>query len=85
MRTASRVRLVEDEDGVESYVLPADHRLPGWTVDALLADGKVEEARAELERLIMEGVDSGPGIPVTETFWDDLRAELHREAGLSGE
>jgi hypothetical protein len=70
--------LTTDSDG--NYILPADHRLPGWTVDALLDQGKVDEARAELDRLVLEGVDSGPAIEATPEFWAELRAELHREA-----
>jgi hypothetical protein len=50
------------------------------TVDVLLEQGKVEEARAEFERLILEGVDSGPAIEVTAQFWDDFRAELKQRA-----
>ena len=75
MATAPQVtkKLGLDSDG--SYILPSDHRLPGWTIEALLAEGKVEEARAELERLILEGIDSEPKIEVTPQFWADLRAE----------
>jgi hypothetical protein len=56
------------------------HTLPGYTVDALLAEGKIEEARDELERLLQEGIDSGPGIEVTPQFWEDIRAEVRRQA-----
>jgi hypothetical protein len=56
------------------------HTLPGCTVDALLEQGRVEEARAELERLVQEGIDSGPGIEVTPKFWEDIRSEVRRRA-----
>jgi len=71
-----------DSDG--NYVLPSDHRLPGWTVDALLEQGKVEEARTELERLICEGVDSGPGIEVTPEFWEELYARGRGQVRTQG-
>jgi hypothetical protein len=38
-------------------------------VTALLRAGRVHEAREELERLVLEGLDSGPGIPADEHFW----------------
>ncbi len=60
--------------------LPDDHTLPGYTVDSLLKQGKIEEAREELERLIQKGIDSGPGIEVTPQFWEDVRAEVRRRA-----
>jgi len=68
-----------DSDG--NYILPEDHKMPGWTVDALLEEGKVDEARAELEGLIMAGVDSGPGRPMTEEFFDELLARARAGAG----
>jgi hypothetical protein len=65
----------EEQDEVEEQYQPkAGHRLPGWTVDALLEQGKSKEAHLELERLIGEGVNSGPGIEATEEFWEDLYA-----------
>jgi hypothetical protein len=70
-------------DSEGNYILPKDHKLLGWTVDALLEEGKVEEARAELERLVLEGVDSGPAIEATPEFWAELRAELHRDHGIT--
>jgi hypothetical protein len=76
MATIPQTRLRIDDDG--NY-LPVGKDYPGHTVDALLADGKIEEARAELERLILEGVDSGPGIEVTPEFWEDIRSEMERK------
>ena len=79
MATVPQSSAHEDE---APYPLPADHHLPGWTVDALLAENKVEEARAEFERLLDEGLDSGDAVEMTEEDWDAFRAELHREAKL---
>ena len=67
-----------DIDGND--IIPADHKLPGWTVNALLDQGKVEEARAEFERLIQEGIDSGPGIEGTPQFYEDVLTEVDRRA-----
>jgi hypothetical protein len=77
MATIPQNRLRIDKDG--NYVLNGKD-YPGHTVDALLEQGKVEEARDEFERLILEGVDSGPGIEITPKFWDDLRVELKQRA-----
>jgi hypothetical protein len=67
-----------DRDG--NYVAPKGYRMPGWTVDALLEEGKVEEARAELERLVLEGVDSGPAIEATPEFWEALHSKARAKA-----
>jgi len=37
---------------------------------------KQEEEQERLEALLLEGLDSGPGIEVTPEFWKELRAEL---------
>jgi hypothetical protein len=64
----------EQDEVEEAYQPTPGHKLPGWTVDALLEQGKSKEAHLELERLIGEGVNSGPGIEATEVFWEDLYA-----------
>ena len=50
--------LVEEDDLAEPYIQPG-HTLPGYTVDRLIEQGKLDEARQELERLLLEGLDSG--------------------------
>jgi hypothetical protein len=71
-----------DEDDVlsESYKPKGDYSFPEDKMNALLAEGRDEEARVELVHLLQEGVDSGPGIPVTPEFWTELRTELHERA-----
>jgi len=49
--------------------------LPGHTVDALLDQGKVEEAKAELERLLLEGLNSGSPRQMDEALFDEIVAE----------
>jgi hypothetical protein len=51
---------------------------PESTIDALLASGDIEGARAEFERLCLESLDSGPAIEVTPKFWGEFRTNLHR-------
>ena len=75
MATSPRSQHLDEIE--EDFDFAADGaKLPGHTVDALLVQGKVEEARAELERLIQEGIDSGPGKPMTE----DLRQQILAKA-----
>jgi len=47
-------------------------RLPGNTVSSLLAHGHDDQARDELDRLLAEGIHSGPSIPMTEDLLEDL-------------
>jgi len=77
----AKSRITYSEDGTPE--LPNDHTLPGYTVDVLLVQGKIQGAREELERLVQEGIDSGPGIEVTPQFWEDIRAEVLRRANES--
>jgi antitoxin ParD1/3/4 len=39
-------------------------------------DQQQEEEQERLETLLLEGLDSGPGIKVTPELWKELRAEL---------
>jgi hypothetical protein len=49
--------------------------LPGHTIDAFLVQGKVEEARVELERLALEGLDSGKPRLMTEELLQEIAAK----------
>ncbi len=44
----------------------------------LLRNAQKEEEEARIEKLLLEGLNSGPGIPVTPAFWDDLKTETKR-------
>jgi hypothetical protein len=55
-------------------------KLPGYTVDALLAEGKVDEARDELERLLQEGIDSGVSPESAGDMMERLRAKVRARA-----
>jgi hypothetical protein len=57
-----------------------DSQRPGDSVDRLLEKGDTAAARAELERLLLEGMNSSSAIEATPQFWADLRTKLHREA-----
>ena len=54
--------------------------LPGHTIDVLRAEGKPAEARAEFERLIQEGADSGINSRPPAAIFDAVRAEIRNRA-----
>ncbi len=76
MATAPQPKWIDDED----YVKPG-HKLPGHTIDALIEEGKLDEAREELENLMLAGVDSGPGRVVTEEYAEEMVARARLRAG----
>ncbi|HXE08996.1 MAG TPA: hypothetical protein VN612_13935 [Acidobacteriaceae bacterium] len=59
---------------------PHSPTLPGHTVDELRAQGKAAEARAEFERLIQEGVESGIDSRTPAAIFDSVRAEIRARA-----
>lgn len=44
-------------------------------LEALVARTKAGEQR--LESLLIEGLDSGPSMPLDDSRWQDIRAEVH--------
>jgi ABC-type xylose transport system substrate-binding protein len=79
MATSPQPRNLDELE--EDFASAADGaKLSGHTVDVLLAQGKIEEARAELERLIQEGIDSGPGKPMTEDLLQQVLAKARSRA-----
>ena len=54
----------------------ADHAVPGHSVDVLRAQGKAAEARAEFERLIQEGAESGIDPRLPAAIFDAVRAQI---------
>ena len=44
----------------------------------LIRDAQKQSAKERLEKLLLEGLDSGPGIEVTPEFWAEARRELER-------
>ena len=56
--------------------------LPGSRIDELLATGDIDAARAEFERLCVEGLEGEP-VAMTSEAWEQFRLELHRKAQLA--
>ena len=42
----------------------------------LLRDAQKRKAEAKLEKLLLEGIESGAGVPVTPEWWENIRSEL---------
>ena len=47
---------------------------------SLVREQQRQEAQDRLDALLLEGLDSGPAIPVTPEYWSNLKARLHAEA-----
>jgi hypothetical protein len=45
---------------------------------------RVAQRRENLERLLQEGLDSGPPIPVTPEFWEDMRRRVEEKLAAKG-
>lgn len=50
----------------------------GVYVAALIAADYKQWARENLERLLLEGIESGPATPMTRRDWDDLRLRVRQ-------
>jgi antitoxin ParD1/3/4 len=62
---------------VEEQVASGDYKTASHYIQELIrAAQKRAEADARLEELLLEGLDSGPGIDVTPEFWEKMRSEL---------
>jgi antitoxin ParD1/3/4 len=48
---------------------------------SLLREAQEKEENARLEALLLEGLASQEGIPMTQEFWKDLKAEARAIAG----
>jgi hypothetical protein len=57
--------------------------LPGHSIDVLRSEGNAAEARAEFERLIEEGVESGIDPRTPAAILDAVRAEIRGRAPTS--
>jgi antitoxin ParD1/3/4 len=47
--------------------------------EALRVLETLETENSWLEEQILEGINSGPGIPITKSYWTKVRARLRRE------
>lgn len=48
-------------------------------VRALIREDRERLARARLEQLLLEGVQSGEPVAATDAYWEDLKAEIREQ------
>lgn len=63
---------------VESQVQRGGYSTPSEYVRALLREERRRQAEDEIERLLLEGLESGTPIDVTPAFWRKKRRDLLR-------
>lgn len=61
---------VKERVAEEHYSNPSDY------IRALIRDDQKRQAERKLERLLMEGLESGDAVPVTPEDWQAIRREV---------
>lgn len=59
---------------VDAQIADGGYSTVSEYIRALLRDAQKRVAHEKLDRLLLEGLDSGPSQPITPEFWDELRA-----------
>ena len=63
---------------VEEQVQRGGYSTASEYLRELIRDAQKQAAEERLEKLLLEGLDSGPATPMTKKDWEDLRRELER-------
>jgi len=63
---------------VEEQVQRGGYSTASEYLRELIRKAQKRAAMERLEKLLLEGLDSGPPIPVTPEFWEERRRELER-------
>ena len=63
---------------VERRVTSGEYSSVSECIRALVRDDRDRKAREKLEGLLLEGVNSGPPIRVSSTYWDKKRQLVRR-------
>ena len=71
----------EQKEFVESRVAAARHGSVSEYIRALIRRDEKEVAREKLEQMLIEGLESGDPIPLTQETWAELQRKLeqHRQ------
>lgn len=71
------ISLTEDNSQfVHEQLATGQFPSPSDVVNEALRQARIREAKKKLAELLMEGLNSGPGIEVTEEYWAKKKAEL---------
>ena len=63
---------------VESQLSLGGYSTASEYVRDLIREAQKKSARQRLERLLLEGLDSGPAVRVDENFWKERREKLRQ-------
>lgn len=73
------------KDFIERETAEGHYATPSEYVRDLVEEALDRKNEERLEKLLLEGLDSGPPVRVTPEFWQELRAELTEKYGKRGE
>jgi antitoxin ParD1/3/4 len=63
---------------IDAEVAAGHYRDPGDFIGALVREAKKKKARARIELLLQEAIDSGEPVEATPAFWKKLQDRLIR-------
>jgi antitoxin ParD1/3/4 len=66
---------------VEEQVAAGRFNSPSDFIVSLVEEARRNAARDRLEQLLIEGLDSGPGIEVTPEYWEKKKEEWTKKYG----
>ena len=62
---------------LETEAAAAGYSTVGEYVRALIQAVQATKGKAELESKLLQGIASGPSVPLEEHDWDDIRRQVH--------
>lgn len=62
------------KDFIDARVAEGAYETPSDYVRKLVQEAHERAAEERLERLLLEGIKSGPATPMTKADWDEIRA-----------
>lgn len=66
---------------VEDQAAEAGHGSPSEYVSELIRADQRRKAEDRLDALLLEGLESGPSIPVTSEYWEEKKQSLIQRHG----
>jgi len=61
------------KDFIDEQVVRLGYDTPSEYVSDLVREAKEREAEERLEKLLLEGLDSGPATPMTSEDWEEIK------------
>jgi len=66
---------------VDAQVTAGTYKTPSGYIAALVEQARKQAAKAKLEALVLEGLESGVPIEVTPEYWERKRRSMEKRAG----